>query len=343
MILSDIIPTVTTTKTKKINCYREVERAYASGRTTGMSGEMVAIATAHPGAKLPRSLSHLRTPGAIIAQTPQTALASVRRIADLMGFLLVPFEYVHPSAYNRENTAMQDTIRRFNTCVGRWYHPYVLCPLGLYSVDAHASAGVDLPVYSGPTTAQAMAALSGAVLALKQARQAIHNIINENQELKKSTSLSAKLLAERDAEIRRCNERIAALEKAKNDVREDGRSSLPSAKKEVRVQEVYGEYGFRRLPDNVTYACGVEDKYMCSGDDPLLIGIPSGHTVYSDCNALVGPCWGPEIDDAIFAAAGLEKVRGQRERLAKSAEIFGLQSPPPSTVRAARQEYWFIQ
>lgn len=49
--------------------------------------------------------------------------------------------------------------------------------------------------------------------------------------------------------------------------------------------------------------------------EPMMLAFPASRTVRDDGWAAIGPCWGPDFEDIVLAAAGLAGKPGQRARL----------------------------
>lgn len=354
MILSDVIPLCARTSSKP---YKEAENLVIKLATgAGFDTMLVRIAVENPGASVPKRIIDLMTVGSVIAQTPQARLADIRRIADLLGFLIVPFEYVSKNAISQENAATQNCIKSFISKTGQWFQSYVLAPASHYDLRAHASSGVDHPVYCAKAMAHAMDAIPFVVSALRSVQDDLRTMSwLHHAEVQCIQADAERKIAALGAEIKKSNDRVAAVEA--RHTREDNAKANRRYKKEKLAGDLMCAYWeFRSVEQNVDNPGPVSKRpstdyknrayealreAQCEDGDPILIGIPKGSTVNSDCNVLIGPCWGPDADDVVFASVGLQKVSGQREFLAKKAEMFirGNRQPPTSNDVSP---YWFV-
>lgn len=322
MILSDVVPLRKAEATKvKAKPYKEVEEAttnfinglgflqsvtqatYQEKEALGslakkgvqdLDARLIKIAMAGDGAEVPEIIIKQGSIGAKIAQTPQADLSELRRIADLLGFLIIPFEYLHPDSYNREARNMQGAITTFSEQVGTWFTPYVVTPPVFYNVEAHASAETDLPIYSGPLTSQAMMALSMSMPMFRSLLRNLKSLAQNNQEIQQQ-------LQGVHQEISGIKSRLVALE--------------AYVEQQIQIQ-VQAE-----RQRQAEAAAAAEAARMLQYE-PMLIGIPKGQNVHANCNVLVGPCWGPDFEDIVFTALQLRKVEGQRKALAQKANLF---------------------
>ena len=335
MILSDVVPLVTKKPTSAIvvSPYKDLERHYttlsAMEHTLGtymgamsrdsrnfqaarkhrdnvnaaamdiaghFDDQLVGIALAHPGEELPEGIKNYLTLGSVVAQAPQIALEDVRKIADILGFLVLPFAYLHPEAYQNEGTKTKDAIHAFTyEGMERWYTPYVLTPPVYYNVEAHVSSEEDLPVYSGPLTAQAIMALSMSLPMFRAISQNLGLLAESNREIRARFDNIKK-------EIRSVADRLTVLETyVESQIRE-----------KVRKEEEARQEAERQA-----------ERARLRAYEPLLIGIPKGRSVTDNgVNVIAGPCWGPDFPDIVFTALGLTGIPGQRKAMLEKAMLF---------------------
>lgn len=348
MILSDVIPLCARTSSKP---YKEAENLVIKQATcAGFDAMLVRIAVENPGANVPKRIADLMTVGSVVAQTPQARLADIRRIADLLGFLIVPFEYVSKNTINQENAATQKCIKSFIGKTGQWFQSYVLAPASHYDLRAHASSGVDHPVYCAKAMAHAMDAIPFVVSALRSVQDDLRAMSGlHHAEVQRIQADAERKIAALGAEIKKSNDRVAAVE-ARHKREDDDKAAEEYRKEEERRYRIHRHFDHLHSFRGSNWSAemllnlpvhGPVGGRPCVDGDPILIGIPKGSTVNSDCNVLIGPCWGPDADDAVFTSVGLQKVRGQREFLAKKAEMFirGNRQPPTSNDASP---YWFV-
>lgn len=323
MILSDVVPLRKAEATKvKAKPYKEVEEATTNFlrrleflqslreasyeeqqalRSLEKKGirdldtKVIKLAMENGGAEVPEIIIQQNSIGAKIAQTPQADLAELRRIADLLGFLIIPFEYLHPDSYSQESYNMQATIKTFSQQVEKWFTPYVVTPPVFYNVEAHASAETDLPIYSGPLTSQAMMALSMSMPMFRSLLRNLKSLAQNNREIQQQ-------LQGVQQEISGIKSRLVALE--------------TYVEQQIQIQ-VQAERQRQAAAAAAEAAATRMLQY-----EPMLIGIPKGQNVHANCNVLVGPCWGPDFEDIVFTALQLRKVKDQRAALAKKANLF---------------------
>lgn len=65
-------------------------------------------------------------------------LSDLRTAADALGYIILPFRLLDPAIYAGESKEMQEKIMRFGTTEPKHFDVYALCPIESYSPVAHA-------------------------------------------------------------------------------------------------------------------------------------------------------------------------------------------------------------
>jgi hypothetical protein len=249
---------------------------------------------------LPSTLLQDRDPWSLAAQCPRVELAQLRQLADQLNFLLLPFPYLDPAAYQDAPPLEKRTIQAFAAQLPNYYVPYVLCPVGFYSLRAHIQAKGDRPIYAGLANQQAFLALSMALPAFRS----LHDMLEHLQTRVKDLEERQRRM---EQDVEGMKSRILQLERyAQQELQE-------RVAREARAPQLTAQ--IRALEARDIYA-----------QDPLLVGIPRSADLHTDTPTpcLVGPCWGADFDDLVFSVLGLHQVPGQRTKLAERAAMWRL-------------------
>jgi hypothetical protein len=137
---------------------------------------------------------------ALAAQSPRTALAEVRAIADAIGFLIMPFVTLDTKVVEQADPQTRTAVRDFDRILRTWCDIYVLAPVEFYSVEQHARADVDGDVYAPPQIEQAFMAIN-MVLPMFRTMLAELRAVN-------------KRLDQAEKELQNLAKRVSALERA---------------------------------------------------------------------------------------------------------------------------------
>lgn len=206
-----------------------------------------------------------------IVDRPRTTTADARTIADRVGFLVMPFEYL--SGKYAPPYSQQNDIEKLTD-----FSLYVMAPISAYSLAKHI-AGKDAPIHVPEDAAQAFLALSMSVPVFRAMQRQL-------EELREH--------------VRDYRERVHALEgdvaslKARMDDLTTQVARQRAEQAAVKVEQERQTQAIR--------------NWMLSASDPLILALPEGKTIRDDCLAIVGPAWG-ELPMEIVKILGLKPMK----------------------------------
>lgn len=221
-----------------------------------------------------------------VAKSPRVLLGEVRRLADILGFVVIPFEYMNPQAYASESWQLRDAISSFDRANNNsgLFRTYALCPIPYYSVERHVKAKDDLPVYAPPSAAQAFMALAMSIPMFR-------SLLRDQKDLENRLDMTRKELATLALRVEQLASQMQVTQRTALLAEHMANEALKSAER------------FHAM-------------------DPILFGVP---LIRSDDSmwATVGPFWGPDLPEIVAAAMDLPKIAGQRVKLLKAASVKG--------------------
>jgi len=227
-----------------------------------------------------------------ISETPWVTLASLRQIADTLGFVLLPVAYLtdeilelgNVRGYRRDLAT--NGVAEFSK-LSQWFDIYALCPPTCYDVSKHTRSELDQPIYAGPLNSQAFMALNMTIPMFR-------SVVRQLGSLRKKVDEISETLQAVEREIQNMKTRLDQIQQQSEQMI---RQSL--RQKELEIWQ---------------------SKTPILAQDPLLFGVPKGQSITGDGSALVGPCWGTDFEDAVLTGLGFQKVQAQRERLSVLAK-----------------------
>jgi len=229
-----------------------------------------------------------------IAQTPKVKLGYLRELADRLGFILVPFNYLDPRSYDQEDYNLRSAIGNFQKKLEPWFNIYILSPIHFYDVQKHVAADVDLPIYANKDAAQAFMAINMMLPMFRTLSMNIEQLCEKSREMGVFVNRTAQ-------ELKNLINRVAALEaqvekqRQQTIIEEQRNRELQLRLEELRSQRQFWSY------------------------EPLMFAFPKQQTINDEGTAFVGPCWGPDFKDIVFTALGLTARPDQRKNLAGKA------------------------
>lgn len=228
------------------------------------------------------------------AETPKVKLSHIRDIADKLGFIVLPFQYLDDRSYSTEHHNTQQAIKNFSENLSPWFNVYVLSPVEFYSVYKHVKSSSDLPIYASQTSSQAFMAIEMMIPMFRTLDNNVGNLRLQNTEIAKAVNKAAEELKNL---ARRVNELQAQIDRQ-------------------RLQALIQEQENKKLREQLEEARQEREFFA---REPLMLAIPKNTSINDDTLALVGPCWGPDFKDIVFTSVGLKKITKQREALASKS------------------------
>ncbi len=237
-----------------------------------------------------KQVAHLST---LILETPKANLRTMRALADNLGFVLMPFEYLDPAAYRDEPAVTKNAIRAFDSSLASRFSVYALAPVGYYSFERHVASSSDLPLRAPKGHEQTFAALDMVIPTIRTLQSGISS-------LKAGVEQMEGQLSQMKSALQRLEDRIERERTER--VAQEMRSKAVEQERRHRIDEqLEREYERAR-------------RVL----DPMLFALPKGESIEDDGIALIGPCWGPDLDNIIIAGLKLQQYSGQRKAIEKT-------------------------
>lgn len=231
----------------------------------------------------------------ILASSPKAHLHDLRMIADKLGFLIIPIQFMHPQATASETWETKSAVKQFSDFNNtKSFTVYVLCPPSYYYLKAHVQAEKDIQIYVGKPNEQAFMAVGMTIPMFRSIHKDIQEMKNDARQL---SSRQNNL----EIEMTNLATRIASLEKAfEHSQREAALTSVKSVKIRAAIES--------------------EPSFMAY--EPLAFLMPTERTLTSETEVFLGPCWGPDFPAILLEMIALEKIKEQRELLDKYRSIW---------------------
>jgi len=264
-------------------------------------GEIVAAT-----GNLPESLRSSNDLASKAAKSPKVSVPELASVAEKLGFLMIPMEYLDPRSYKDESYEMQRAITDFPKIEEIGFQPYVVCPIGYYNLSQHIEAESDLPIRAPSMANQAFMALSMSVPMFRSMREDTREVSHRVDRMEKRVS---RVEAEIEGLSRRLNE-IAA---------------------QVQAQQI----ALIRQREETAEALRRRESSTWIAWEPFCFAIPGDKTIFDATWAVAGPCWGPDFDAMVTEALGLRVQEGRRKMLLEGPFGSGGNPPPPPA-----KKYW---
>lgn len=219
-------------------------------------------------------------------------------------FALIPFKALNPKSLEVESEQIQKAVKNFDqwaTSVG--LTTWVLAPIHQYDVCAHAlSGGMGVP-YAGVDVRTHMQTIQmnmplyvemiGRTDVLDVRVTGLETRMNRQEKITKQHSEKLEEHNRRLESVERISKaQSEALASLKNELEAESRARLIAQQQaEQRAQELRSA--------------------RWQNEDPLIIAI-NGTNISGEGKAIMGPCWGPDIDQIVIEARKLEVITEAR-------------------------------
>ncbi len=236
---------------------------------------------------------NLRSHSAILAQladTPSTTTDDVRALADMLGFIVLPVEYLSDAALSGEmlgssnSRELRQSIDNFKG-LEDWFEVYVLTPARFYDVQKHVEAADDKPIYAPEILAQTFMALNMSIPMFR----ALFQESRDNRDRTKRL----------EAGVANLVQRVTALEAA---VEKAQRAALAAEAENAVLRREIANIQTRVVPY-----------------DPMLLAVGKGAGILGTTRAFIGPCWGPDFPPVLEKILKDKVVQGQAKLLASAS------------------------
>ncbi len=250
-------------------------------------------------------------PLSLAAKSPRIELDELRKTAETLDFVLIPFEYMRSEAYELENDSVKIVIKNFDKEMSRIGSVYALCPTNCYDVFKHVFSTKNMPIF-GSAKNHFLQAITAMLPMHRIAFSAIAELQKQYNELKGGTeSLQKTLTTQINLMSQEFSRRIDEIA-SQNRLRSAEQIHQQKANSSQNNQQA--AFNLQKLADSVK-------GFASSSYEPLMFMIPKDVDVISgNATCVVGPAWGPDFDDIVFTIFGLKKIEGQRELILKESK-----------------------
>ena len=214
--------------------------------------------------------------------SPRVELTFLRDLADRLGFVILPFDYLNEESYKNESYDIKRNINNFvDAAKDNSLSSYVLAPVQYYDVNKHVhSIDPNLEIYAG--------AHSATIIAIALNIPMFRSIVDTLSDLRDRVSDIDKRLTTVTTNVKALQTQVDRLEKTIADIQ---RVQL---EERARTLQMEAELTALRSTQAMNLAIL----------DPMLIALPKGISIMDEGSAIIGPCWGPEISKVVIDIMG---------------------------------------
>ncbi len=229
-----------------------------------------------------------------LSLSPKSTTDSMRSLADALGMVIIPAAALNRKSINTADYTTRSTIDSFLRATKEAaMDAYVVCPVSLYDVLAHASDNTDSSVASYSKRYESvMMAISMQIPMFRTIMANVQALDNRVSQLEVMVKNVRTQVATLQAQVDRLQDQV--------DREAQQRAIQEAVNAELRAQIQAMELAsFRAI-------------------DPMLFAVRKGADLMGSEPAIVGPAWGPDLPDILVALSGLTPIKSQRNQLSQA-------------------------
>lgn len=241
-----------------------------------------------------------------LAQSPRARLSDLRSLADSLALAVFPVEYLNPKSFQGAYR-VESQVNAFRTAADKQdMDVYVMAPIRHYDVLRQIRSEDPGGQMYSKHHATTFESLQMTMPALVMMSDAIGRIGTDLQTIfKHMDSL--------DASVKSTIRGLELMDKRMNDL-----SKRVDQQQEQQLRE---QIRIKQLEEDLVRAelaarANTRSLDWFAVGDPMVFAVPKGTSLDAgEALAIVGPCWGPEFDELIPKALGMQVVPDQRSKL----------------------------
>lgn len=224
-------------------------------------------------------------------QSPRTTTQALRTLADRLNMVLIPAGALNKGSIKAASYDERSRIQNFLEATAQaGLDAYVICPISMYDVEAHASS-TD----------------TGAVSVYSKRYESVML----------SISMQIPMFRSILASVANAHQRIDALETSASAIRNQVKA-LQIQVDRLQVQldrEVQAAAQLAAENETLRAAIAALETQSFRAVDPMLFAVRKDHDLLADGPAIVGPAWGPDLPQILIEIAQLIPIKGQEAKL----------------------------
>lgn len=242
-----------------------------------------------------------------IFEAPRTKMENIFDVAEKLGLLIIPTKYVNRKVLDKDSymsdrgytRGVSDLFDRFTRHTNRNnLQSWLVCPVQYYDIEAHAK-DLTYEFFVPSSVRQAFTSIKiilpmliGMINQIESLNKKVDNMGDELKNIRQT-------LVQQQQQIDRLQEELA-------------HQRIQIAERAAQERNMMME--FQQLRADVSW-----DLF-----DPLLIALPSNVTNINtyDGNVVLGPAWGPEINEVLIDLLGLTKYTERKNYINTEANRY---------------------
>ena len=251
---------------------------------------------------------------------PRAQLKDIKKIAEALGFMIMPWEYHNKKSFTNESESLKKSIKEFEKLENYNMDLYVVSPINYWDIKAHINAeNPNKEIWYSSKIKDVVAAVEIQLPVLSEFGFRIDNLEERVDKL--------------DGEMGKAYQAINKIQTTLDNVVDDIAriwTEIVSMKKDISEAKAAADAAQAEAARAAKLARSAEATARAARSmalraiDPMLIAIPKGTSLKDDkVKAIIGPVWGPDFSWLVAAAENIKPQIGQRKLLKELSPFAG--------------------
>lgn len=229
-----------------------------------------------------------------LSTQPISSLKEMRRAADLLGMVIMPYSALDARSLAAENRDVRVAVNSFvEAAHSANLRVYAMAPISLYDVGAHVKAFNAGVIVYGKSHDMILKSIAMQIPMFRSLLKIANDLDNRVSALEGHRKVV-------DEQLKSLQDQVYQLQKSLNEMRQES-------------------FVTKHIP-NKKEAAEAETLRLWVAEDPLVFALhPEVNLLADDGSALLGPCWGPDFNPVLLEAVGLKIIKGQRKAICSSS------------------------
>lgn len=226
-----------------------------------------------------------------LACYPTTTLEELRRITDVLGMVIMPYEALTSKSLSNEDWDVRSKVDRFTNRVSNvdGLSLFVVAPISLYDIAAHVRSEAPALLY-GNNFEQVLQTITLQIPLFRSLHQMVQGLGSRVDALEQHRKTV-------DLQLMSLQTQVNQIEQRVNEMRRQ------QQEQEVRIKQA----------EAASAQAAATARWIA--EDPLIFAVQNKLDIFSGTGrAIVGPCWGPDFPEVLMQVSGLKVVKGQRAK-----------------------------
>jgi len=230
----------------------------------------------------------------------RTQVKNIKKVAEALGFLIIPWEIHNKDSYKNENENVKNAIKKFQK-LKKYCDLYVVSPINYWDIKAHiTSDNPNKTIFASSKIKNIVSSVEIQLPLLREIYFKLENYENRIKNLEVNVKKTINSINELQEQFEKITLEIAEIRK-------------DLIKKNEQIKKLNYELEKTQVELEKT-----KELFRLKTIDPLLFAVKKDSKLNDDDIAIIGPVWGPDFSILVPIIENIEIQLGQRKLIEKT-------------------------